>query len=495
MQALGGIHFQFICGGYTMVFFLSCVGLLILGYFTYGVLVEKIFGINPQRPTPCVTMEDGVDYISMPTWKVFFIQLLDIAGLGPIFGPILGALYGPAALLWIVIGCIFGGAVHDYFSGMLSVRNEGKSIPEVVGDIMGMPARQTLRIFSVILLLLVGVVFILGPAKLLSNLTGFNVQILVACIFLYYFLATILPIDKIIGRLYPIFGALLIFMTVGIMAGLVYHGYEILPNLNFMANTHPGDKPIWPLLFITLSCGAISGFHATQSPLMARCIKNENRGRQVFFGSMIVEGIIALIWTTVGLSFYNSPEAMNAVIASGSPAAVVNEACNTLLGPIGGFLAIIGVVILPISSGDTAFRSTRLIIAETFKMDQSKAAKRLLIAVPLFLVAFLITQLDFKIIWRYFGWSNQMLSMMVLWSAAIYLAKKGKFHWICTLPATFMTTVDAAFILQAEIGFGLDAVPSNIASGAIAAVALILFMIYTKPDDVVGDQVGSEVGL
>ncbi len=478
-----------------MTFFLLCVGLLIVGYFTYGVFVERVFGIDANRKTPCISKEDGVDYISMPTWKVFFIQLLDIAGLGPIFGPILGALYGPSALLWIVIGCIFGGAVHDYFSGMLSVRSGGKSIPEVVGDIMGMPARQTLRIFSVILLLLVGVVFILGPAKLLTNLTGINLQLLIGCIFFYYFIATILPIDKVIGRLYPIFGALLIFMTVGIMFGLVYHGYEILPNLDFAANTHPGEKPIWPLLFITLSCGAISGFHSTQSPLMARCIRNENRGRQVFYGSMIMEGIIAMIWATVGMSFYENAGAMNAVIASGSPAAVVNEACNTLLGPLGGFLAIMGVVILPISSGDTAFRSTRLIIAETFKMDQSKAAKRLMIAIPLFLVAFLITQVDFKIIWRYFGWSNQMLSMLVLWSSAIYLARKGKCHWICSLPATFMTAVDAAFILQAKIGFNLPATPSNVASVAIAIVVFALFLFYAKPEVESGKQAEAEASL
>ncbi|CAG0907903.1 unnamed protein product [Cyprideis torosa] len=427
--------------------------------------------------------EDGVDYIAMPTWKVYFIQLLDIAGLGPIFGPILGALYGPSALVWIVVGCIFGGAVHDYFSGMLSVRSGGKSIPEVVGDIMGMPARQALRLFSVVLLVLVGVVFILGPAKLLANLTGFNVQLLVACIFVYYFLATILPIDKIIGRLYPIFGALLLFMTVGVLVGLVYNGYDILPNLDVATNTHPGDKPIWPLLFITLSCGAISGFHSTQSPLMARCIQNEGHGRQVFYGSMIMEGFIALIWATVGLSFYESPAAMNAIIASGSPAAVVNEACNTLLGPFGGFLAIMGVVILPISSGDTAFRSTRLILAETFKMDQTKATKRLAIAIPLFVLAFFITQVDFNIIWRYFGWSNQMLSMLVLWSAAIYLAKKGKLHWICSLPATFMTAVDVAFILQAKIGFNLPETPSNYISIAAALVTLVAFLLLAKPSE------------
>ncbi|WP_028579046.1 carbon starvation CstA family protein [Desulfogranum japonicum] len=471
-----------------MAFFFTCVGLLILGYFTYGVFVEKIFGIDANRKTPCMVQEDGVDYISMPTWKVFFIQLLDIAGLGPIFGPILGALYGPSALIWIVVGSIFAGGVHDYFSGMLSIRSGGKSIPEVVGDNMGMTARQVLRIFSIILLMLVGVVFILGPAKLLSNLTGFNVQLLIGCIFFYYFIATVLPIDKIIGRLYPVFGALLLFMTIGIMGGLIYHGYDILPNLDFATNTHPGNKAIWPLLFITLSCGAISGFHSTQSPLMARCIRNENHGRQVFYGSMIIEGIIALIWATVGMSFYSGPEAMNAVIASGTPSAVVNEACNTLLGPLGGFLAIMGVVILPISSGDTAFRSTRLIIAETFKMDQSKIAKRLLIAIPLFIIAFLITQVDFKIIWRYFGWSNQMLSMLVLWSAAIYLAKKNKLHWICSIPATFMTAVDAAFILQAKIGFGLPAMPSNIASVVIAFAVFVIFLIYARPEETLADD-------
>lgn len=464
-----------------MLFFFSCVALLIIGYFTYGVLVEKIFGIKPDRITPCVTKEDGVDYIAMPTWKVFFIQLLDIAGLGPIFGPILGALYGPVALVWVVIGCIFAGGVHDYFSGMLSVRSGGKSIPEVVGDVMGMPARQILRVFSIILLVLVGVVFVAGPAKLLSQLTGFNFQVLVLCIFAYYFVATILPIDKIIGRLYPVFGALLIFMTFGVLGGLIFNGYELLPNIDIMTNIHPGDKPIWPLLFITLSCGAISGFHSTQSPLMARCISNETHGRSVFYGSMIMEGIIALIWVTAGLSFYTNPGELQAVIAAGSPAAVVNEVCNTLLGPTGGFLAILGVVILPISSGDTAFRSTRLIIAEIFKVDQEKSVKRLLIAVPLFAIAFFISKVDFNIVWRYFGWSNQTLAMLVLWAGAVYLAQKSKCHWICSLPATFMTAVVTSFILQAKIGFNLPGTVSNYIGVGLAAASLIWFLVKAKP--------------
>ena len=429
----------------------------------------------------------------MPTWKVFFIQLLDIAGLGPIFGPILGALYGPQAMLWVVLGSIFAGGVHDYFSGMLSVRSGGKSIPEVVGDEMGMTARQVLRIFSVILLLLVGVVFILGPAKLLSNMTGFNVSLLIACIFVYYFIATILPIDKIIGRLYPIFGVLLLFMTFGVLGGLIFNGYELMPNLDFTTNVHPNDLPIWPLLFITLSCGAISGFHSTQSPLMARCMRNEKHGRPVFFGAMIVEGIIALIWVAAGVSFYENSAAMQTVIAAGSPAAVVNEVCNTLLGPVGGFLAILGVIVLPITSGDTAFRSTRLILAETFKLDQAKIAKRLLIALPLFAVAFLISQVPFATVWRYFGWSNQTLSMLVLWSAAIWLARNAKLHWIATVPAVFMTAVVASFILQAQIGFGLPADMSNIAGIAISIASLIAFLVFVKPSGAVrGDASPAE---
>jgi carbon starvation protein CstA len=462
-----------------MAYLLLCIGLLTLGYFTYGKVIDRIFGADAARATPATTQTDGVDYIDMPTWKVFFIQLLDIAGLGPIFGPILGALYGPSALLWIVFGSIFAGAVHDYFSGMLSVRNGGASIPEVVGNYMGMSARQIMRIFSLILLVLVGVVFVLGPAKLLGNLTGVNVQVLVACIFGYYFLATIMPIDKIIGRLYPFFGALLIFMTLGVLGGMAFADFTVLPNLDFTVNTHPDGKSIWPLLFITLSCGAISGFHSTQSPLMARCIRCESKGRMIFYGAMIVEGIIALVWTAAGMSFYDNPGALSAVINSGSPAAVVNEVCNTLLGPVGGFLAILGVIVLPITSGDTAFRSSRLILAETFNVEQSKSFKRLAIALPLFAVAYLISTQDFNIIWRYFGWSNQMLSMLVLWAAAFYLVQKAKFHWIASVPAAFMTAVDISFILQAKIGFNLDGDISNLVGLLGGLASLVAFQLYS----------------
>jgi len=468
-----------------MLFFFACVALLVVGYFVYGKFVDNIFAPDPARTTPAYAMQDGIDYMPMPKWKLIFIQVLDIAGIGPIFGPILGALYGPAALLWIVIGCIFAGAVHDYFSGMLSVRNKGASVPEIVGEYLGMSARQVMRVFSFVLLMLVGVVFVLSPAKLLNGLTGIDTGILVAAIFGYYFLATILPIDKVIGRIYPLLGALLLTMTVALVLALMGSGHELLPNLDFAVNTHPGDKPIWPLLFITLSCGAISGFHSTQSPLMARCVKNEREGRSVFYGAMVIEGIIGLVWCTVGLSFYNSPEAMAAVIASGSPAAVVAEVSNSLLGTVGGTLAIAAIIVLPITSGDTAFRSTRLIVAETFKINQEATAKRLLIAVPLFVLGFIISTQNFSTIWRYFGFANQSLGTMVLWTAAVYLAQRAKLHWIATIPAVFMTAVCVTFICNATIGLNLAYDVSVIAGLISAAVALGVFLfkyvLHRKP--------------
>ena len=325
-----------------MIYFFGCIALLVGGYFVYGKFVDNVFGPDPQRLTPAKTMADGVDYLEMSPKKIFLVQLLNIAGLGPIFGPILGALYGPSALLWIVIGCIFGGAVHDYFSGMLSIRHDGKSIPDVVGYELGNGFKQFMRFFSIVLLLLVGVVFVLGPAKLLGNMTGMAVPAWVAIIFAYYFLATILPIDKIIGRVYPLFGAVLIFMAVGLSAALIFEGYTFFPELT-LANLHPKELPLWPLMFITIACGAISGFHATQSPLMARCMSNERDGRKLFYGAMIAEGIIALIWATLGMSFYSGAEALNAALAQGGPAFVVNEISTTLLGTFGGLLAVVGV--------------------------------------------------------------------------------------------------------------------------------------------------------
>ncbi len=457
-----------------MLLFFASVGALLLGYFIYGNLVDRIFGADQARPTPAITMADGVDYLTMPTWKVFLIQLLNIAGLGPIYGPILGALYGPVALIWIVFGCIFGGAVHDYFSGMLSVRYNGQSVPDVVGHNLGNGFKQFMRVFSVILLILVGVVFFLGPAELIQSLTGINIKVLIAIIIAYYFLATILPIDKIIGRIYPVFGAILIFMAVGTIAMLIFQGYELFPQKTF-ANINPQDLPLWPLMFITIACGAVSGFHATQSPMMARCLPNEKYGRSVFFGSMIAEGVIALIWATLAMSFFHTPETLNQVLAEGGPGLVVNKVSIALLGQFGGVLAIIGVVVLPITSGDTAFRSARLIIADIFKISQKEQSKRLMIAIPLFAVGFIISLSDFGLIWRYFGWANQTLAAVVLWTAAIYLVKNNKLHWIATIPAIFMTAVVTSFIANSGIGFNLPMAVSNWIGIGSAIVATLAF--------------------
>lgn len=470
-----------------MLWFLSCVAALIGGYFIYGAFVEKVFGINEQRKTPAHTKTDGVDYVPMSTPKVYLVQLLNIAGVGPIFGPIMGALYGPAAMLWIVIGCIFAGAVHDYFSGMLSIRNGGASVPTITGRYLGNGAKHFMNIFAIVLLLLVGVVFVSAPAGMITNLineqTSLNVSMttMVVIIFAYYILATIVPVDKIIGRFYPLFGALLIFMSIGLISAVAFSsehhilgGFEVT---DMFTNLNPNDMPIWPALFITIACGAISGFHATQSPLMARCMENEKNGRFVFYGAMIGEGIIALIWCAVALSFFGSLESLQEAVANGGPGNVVYSASFGLLGVFGGIIAFLGVVILPITSGDTAFRSSRLILAEYFNMEQKTLRNRLLMAVPLFVVGGVLTQVDFGIIWRYFGFANQTTAVMMLWTASAYLLRYNKLHWITTIPAVFMTAVCATFILNnSTLGFGLPMQISTI-SGVIFALSAMVYVI------------------
>ncbi|GAD80733.1 carbon starvation CstA family protein [Vibrio ezurae] len=450
-----------------MMWFLTCVAALVAGYFIYGSIVEKIFGINAARQTPALTKQDGVDYVPMSTKKVYLVQLLNIAGVGPIFGPIMGALYGPAAMLWIVLGCVFAGAVHDYFSGMLSIRNGGASVPTLTGRYLGKGAKHFMNIFAIVLLLLVGVVFVSAPAGMITNLINDKTSLtvgmgtMVSIIFIYYIIATIVPVDKIIGRFYPLFGALLIFMSVGLISAVaISSDHAILGNFevsDMFSNMNPNDLPLWPALFITIACGAISGFHATQSPLMARCIENETNGRFVFYGAMIGEGIIALIWCALALSFFGSVDALSDVVANGGPGKVVYDSSFGLLGVFGGVIAFLGVVILPITSGDTAFRSSRLILAEYFNLDQRNMRNRLMMAVPLFIVGGILTQVDFGVIWRYFGFANQTTAVMMLWTASAYLLRYNKFHWITTIPAMFMTTVCITFILNnATLGFGLD---------------------------------------
>ncbi|MGV8984346.1 carbon starvation CstA family protein [Clostridium sp.] len=468
-----------------MVSFILAIIALIVGYFIYGTFVEKTFGADEKIQTPAVRLADGVDFVQMPAWKIFLIQFLNIAGLGPIFGAIAGAMWGPAAFLWIVFGCIFAGGVHDYFSGMLSVRHDGASIPEVVGKYMGKGFKNFMRVFSVILLILVGVVFVSGPASILQGLTGMNLQILIYIIFAYYLLATMIPIDKLIGKIYPIFGACLFIMAFGVAGALILGGYhipEIIPANLINMHSKPGSNPIFPMLFITIACGAISGFHATQSPLMARCISSEKQGKKIFYGAMIAEGVIALIWAAAAMSFFGGVNELNATMAiKGHTAAwVVNQVSISLLGKVGGVLAILGVVACPITSGDTAFRSARLTIADTFKFKQGPLKNRFLISIPLFVVGFMLTKIDFAIIWRYFGWSNQTLATIVLWTAGMYLVTIGKKHWIATVPATFMTAVCISYILIAPEGFKLSqsiSYPVGII-GAIAA--MIIFLIAAK---------------
>ncbi|HBO38398.1 MAG TPA: carbon starvation protein A [Pasteurellaceae bacterium] len=512
-----------------MLWFFFCVVVLLIGYLVYGKIIEKIFVINSNRKTPAYSLADGVDYVPMSKIKIWLIQLLNIAGTGPIFGPILGALYGPAAMLWIVIGCIFAGAVHDYFCGMLSIRNGGASVPTLTGKYLGAPVKAFMNVMALILLVLVGVVFVASPAQLLSSITmdvfgatsgaisinnaeelhaavessGFTVwgmdkttiiSVWTFIIFAYYILATLLPVDKIIGRIYPIFGALLLFMSISMVYGLVTSHFSTTDPIEFYRSVDGmsfekffqnfetrGDLPLWPLLFLTISCGALSGFHATQSPLMARCARNENEGRFIFYGAMITEGVIALVWCAVGLSFYEHLPALQEAIKAGSPSKVVYDSSMHFLGFIGGIFAVLGVVVLPITSGDTAFRAARLIIAEFFKFEQRTLAKRLMIAMPLFIIGFVVSKLDFTILWRYFTWANQTTAMIMLWTAAAYLYRYNKFHWVCTIPAIFISTVCFTFLAYNKIGFGLDYQLSVYIGLGLTAFCTILFFIMLKP--------------
>ncbi|HIY37016.1 MAG TPA: carbon starvation protein A, partial [Candidatus Paraprevotella stercorigallinarum] len=444
--------------------FVGALILLVLGYIVYGAIVEKVFGADASRKTPCYTMQDGVDYIPMPTWKVYLIQFLNIAGTGPIFGAILGILYGPSAYLWIVFGCIFGGAVHDYFSGMISLRKNGASLPEIVGDELGPVVRLVMRIFSLVLMVLVGTVFVTTPAGLLATMThgaGLVGSPLFwsIIIFIYYILATLLPIDALIGRIYPLFGVALLFMAVGVMFGIFTHDGFMPEVTSAWVNHNPNQSlSIFPMLFITIACGAISGFHATQSPMMARCMKNEKLGRRVFYGSMITEGIVALIWAAAAIKYAGSYERLAELMTAGgnmNPAIIVNAICNDWLGSVGAILAILGVVAAPVTSGDTAFRCARLIAADFLRYKQGTLVRRLIISLPLFLIAAVLMNINFDILWRYFAWFNQTLSIFTLWAVTVWLARKGKMFYLTLFPAMFMTCVCTSYILVAPEGFSL----------------------------------------
>ena len=466
-----------------MISFLLCLAILIAGYFFYGKVVENTFGPD-DRETPAVRINDGVDYVVLPQWKLFMIQLLNIAGLGPIFGALSGALWGPIVFLWITFGTIFAGGVHDYFSGMLSERNDGVSISEISGIYLGKTMKNVMRVFSVVLLVMVGTVFAVGPAGLLqllcSNAPGIlsSKMFWLILILVYYFIATFLSIDKLIGKIYPLFGICLIVMAVGVGLGIFTKGYEIPEIWSHFYNMHPQGTPIWSFMFITVACGAISGFHATQSPLMARCLKSEKQGHFVFYGAMVSEGIIALIWAAAGCALYTGEELL-ALGGGGSTA--VYDVCKKTMGGVGIALAMLGVIACPITSGDTAFRSARLVLADWFHIDQKVWKNRLLLCVPVLGIgAFLgignaLGKIDYTIIWRYFSWTNQTLAMIVLWCASMFLFYEKKNYWITAVPATFMTAVSITYFMLGNECLGQFLNPAGGFNTALAYPVGILF--------------------
>ena len=481
-----------------MITFILAIVLLVVGYFLYGKIVARYLDIDPSRKTPAYEMTDGVDYTPMPTWKVFVIQFLNIAGLGPIFGAVTGAAYGPAAYLWIVFGCIFMGAVHDFFAGMMSIRNGGVNMPDITAKYLGKRMKGFMNFVVIFLLLAVGVSFVIGPSGLMAKLTGWNVEVWLYIIFGYYILATLLPVDKIIGSIYPFMGAVLLFMAFGVGVMLIageitgaHHMIELTPSV--LKNWHfaPESNLLVPMMFIVISCGAISGFHATQSPMMARCLKNEKYARPVFYGAMIAEGIVAMIWATAAITYCGGPEGLNnamtsvgteingVIVKNAQAADLVDLICKSWLGKAGAVIALLGVVICPITSGDTAFRSLRLSLSDLFKYDQKPIKNRLLICLPIFAVAFFCCKMDFNTAWKFLGIANQTLATLVLWTGAAYLIHKGKPHWMCSIPAAFLTFVCVSFVLVAPAPTGLSLNPMiGYIAGVVVAIALLILFIF-----------------
>ena len=461
---------------------------LIAGYFFYGKFVEKIFGVDPARKTPAYTKQDGVDYIPMPTWKIFMIQFLNIAGLGPIFGAIMGAKFGTASYLWIVLGSIFAGAVHDFLAGMISLRNGGESLPETIGRYLGVNFKQFMRGFTVLLMVLVGAVFVAGPAGLLAKLTpeSLDLSFWATVVFVYYVLATLLPIDKIIGKIYPIFAIALIFMAAGILFMIFWH-HPALPELtDGIANTHPDGLPIFPMMFISIACGAISGFHATQSPLMARCMRNERESRSVFYGAMISESIIALVWAAIAMAFWGDVAGLNGAIAEygGQAAVMIDVIANKTLGPVLAVFVIFGVVACAITSGDTAFRSARLIVADFMGVEQRTLRKRIYICIPLFALGLLIIfGLPFQTMWSYFAWMNQTLAAVTLWMIVAYLRHRGRAVWVGLIPALVMTYVCASYIFVSPLMLGMQNRTAAYLLGGGVTLAVLVAMIFKLKDN------------
>ncbi len=479
-----------------MITLIITISILIIGYFLYGNFAERIMQVDNNNKTPAIVFNDGVDYSPLPVWKVFMIQFLNIAGLGPIFGAILGAVYGPLAYVWIVLGCVFMGAAHDYFAGMLSLRNNGASLPELVGKYLGNGVKIFLRFFTLILLVFVGVAFVSGPAKLLTGLTDIDLTFWLWIIFGYYFIATLFPVQKIIGKIYPVFGAVLIIMALMIMFMMIFkqlngsiHMIElsIVDFKNFYVSKN--SNLLYPMLFIVISCGAISGFHATQSPMMARCLKNEKHARFAFYGAMIAEGIVAIIWATAAMNYFGNVDGLKETLAvpNQDPAWIVNEICNTWFGKVGALIAVLGVVFCPITTGDTAFRSARLTLSDSLKLNQKTIKNRLIISIPLFLIGIILTFVlsdQFATVWKFVGISNQVLAAITLWTIAMYFALNGKKHWVMSIPAFILTTICFTYILIAPTKNGGLQIAGNYSYilGLLFAfiIAILWYLFFRK---------------
>lgn len=471
-----------------MITFFVCLALLVAAYFIYGRALEKVVGIDASAPVPSETHYDGVDYLPLPKWRIFLIQLLNIAGTGPIFGAILGACYGPVAFVWITLGGILMGAMHDFVAGVISLRNEGRSLPETIGKYLGQNMYRVSMVMIPILMVLVGGVFIVTPSKILASMTDMPYLLWVGIVIVYYFIATIMPVDKIIGKIYPVFGAALIFMALAMFGVVVFGDYEV-PELLSLRNEHINAEnlPIVPTLFISIACGAISGFHATQSPLMARCVMSEKQCRPVFFGAMISESVIALIWAAVAMAFFGGVEGLNGfMVENGNDAGLaVSHISLTTLGVAGSILALLGVVAAPISSGDTAFRSARLIVADMLNIDQKPIFKRLLVSLPLFALGIGIAFIDFDVIWRYFAWSNQTLAVFTLWMIYAWLKRRGsRYGIIAFLPAVIMTYVCSSFVFVSNQFFGMGSTPLAYAYGAVVTIVVMVAAILKIKKDV-----------
>ncbi|RYI26987.1 carbon starvation protein A [Bacillus infantis] len=459
-----------------MATFFGALVLLVLGYVFYSKFVERVFIINDSTPTPAYTKRDNLDYVPMSWWKGNLIQLLNIAGLGPIYGAVAGALYGPVAFIWIVIGTIFAGGVHDYFSGMMSLRHQGEQYPSLVGRYLGQTVKTIISVVSLVLMVLVAAAFTAGPAQLIAQLTPLSFTVSLLIIFAYFLLATILPINRVIGKIYPLLGGILLFMALAIGISLLVSDKSI-PNLT-LENLHPRELPIWPLLMVTISCGAISGFHCTQSPIVACTMKKESDGRKIFYGAMVTEGVIALIWAAAGMTFFNGTAGLGEALAAGGPSGVVNEISTSLLGTLGGILAILGVIILPITTGDTALRSSRMILTEIFAkfFNMESKIKILLVTVLVAVPALFLATIDYTFLWRYVGWTNQVVATVMLWTGTVYLLKNSRFHWICGVPAMFMTGVVSTYIFYAPEGLGMDYRLSMIIGFSLAAIVLVWYI-------------------